>query len=260
MARAIRLDIDGPVAQITLDVPERLNAQSVAWTNDFHLALDEVAASDGVRAIVVTGAGRAFCAGGDLDHPTFRLDGIEARRPNVEQGYELFRRIRALPQATIAAVNGVAAGSGVTLAASCSLRIAAPSAYFALAFVDVGVVPDQGGCIYLPQIIGTGRALHMALTAERIDADRALAWGLVTEVVEADALVRRARELAALIASKPPLAVRYIARDMIELPSLPFDLAMSIEAEHLNYLIGTNDCREAVAAFKERRPPKFTGS
>lgn len=260
MDRTIRLEIDGPVAQITLNVPERLNAQSVAWTSDFHLALDELAAADGVRAVVITGAGRAFCAGGDLDHPTFRLDGIEARRPNVEQGYGLFRRIRSLPQATIAAVNGVAAGSGVTLAAACTLRIAARSAYFALAFVDVGVVPDQGGCIYLPQIIGTGRALHMALTGERIEADRALAWGLVTEVVEGDVLVGRAHELAAIVASKPPLAVRFIARDMIELPSLPFDLAMTIEAEHLNYLIGTNDCREAVAAFKGRRPPQFTGT
>ncbi len=260
MDRTIRLEIDGPVAQITLNVPERLNAQSVAWTSDFHLALDELAAADGVRAVVITGAGRAFCAGGDLDHPTFRLDGIEARRPNVEQGYGLFRRIRSLPQATIPAVNGVAAGSGVTLAAACTLRIAARSAYFALAFVDVGVVPDQGGCIYLPQIIGTGRALHMALTGERIDADRALAWGLVTEVVEGSLLVGRARELARVIAAKPPLAVRYIARDMIELPSLPFDLAMTIEAEHLNYLIGTNDCREAVAAFKGRRPPQFTGT
>ena len=259
MDRTIRLDIDGPVARITLDDPAKMNAQSVAWVRDFHLSLDELAAADAVRAVVVTGAGRAFCAGGDLDHPTFQLDGAENRRPNVESGYGLFRRLRALPQATIAAVNGPAAGSGVTLAAACSMRIAAASAFFALAFVDVGVVPDQGGCIYLPQIIGTGRALHMALTGERIGAERALAWGLVSEVVDDDRLLTRAHELASVIAAKPPLAVRYILQDLVDLPQLPFDLAMTIEAEHLNYLIGTDDCREAIAAFKERRRPTFRG-
>lgn len=259
MERVITLDIDGPVARITLNDPAKLNAQSVAWVRDFHLSLDELAAAGGVRAVVITGAGKAFCAGGDLDHPTFRLDGAENRRPNVESGYTLFRRIRALPQATIAAVNGPAAGSGVTLAAACSMRIASRSAFFALAFVDVGVVPDQGATIYLPQIVGTGRALHMALTGERIDAERALAWGLVTDVVDDDQLLERAHALAGVIAAKPPLAVRYILQDMVDLPQLPFDLAMTIEAEHLNYLIGTDDCREAISAFKERRTPTFHG-
>jgi 2-(1,2-epoxy-1,2-dihydrophenyl)acetyl-CoA isomerase len=259
MSDTILLSIDGPVARITLNDPDRLNAQSVAWTAGFHEALDELERQSHVRAVVVTGAGRAFCAGGDLDHPTFTLDGAENRRPNVAAGYQLFRRLRGLAQPTIAAVNGPAAGSGVTLAAACSLRICSPNAFFALAFVDVGVVPDQGGCIYVPQIIGTGRALHMALTGERIDTERALAWGLVTEVVPADQLLDRAHQLAAVLAAKPPLAVRTILQDMIDLPQLPFDLAMTIEAEHLNYLIGTDDCREAIAAFKERRSPRFQG-
>ena len=259
MNDAVLLDIDGPIATITLNRPDKMNPQSEEWTEGL---LDAVARLEGdrsVRVAIVTGAGRAFCAGGDLDHPTFTTDGIEVRRPAVDQGYDLFRRIRHLPIPLIAAVNGPAAGSGVTLAAARTLRIAARSAYFALVFVDVGVVPDQGGSFLLPQIVGTGRALHMALTGDRIDAATALEWGLVTEVCDDDALMERAHALAETLAAKPPLAVRYIKQDMYDLAHRPFDEAMRIEAEHLNYLIGTGDCREALTAFKERRPPAFHG-
>jgi enoyl-CoA hydratase/carnithine racemase len=259
MNDAVLLDIDGPIATITLNRPAKMNPQSEEWTEGL---LDAVARLEGdrsVRVAIVTGAGRAFCAGGDLDHPTFTTDGMEVRRPAVEQGYDLFRRIRRLPIPLIAAVNGPAAGSGVTLAAACTLRIAARSAYFALVFVDVGVVPDQGGSFLLAQIVGMGRALHMGLTGERIDAARALEWGLVTEVCDDDELMDRARALAETLAAKPPLALRYIKQDMYDLAHRPFDDAMRIEAEHLNYLIGTDDCREALAAFKERRPPTFHG-
>jgi 2-(1,2-epoxy-1,2-dihydrophenyl)acetyl-CoA isomerase len=257
MNDAVLLDIDGAVATITLNRPERLNAQSVEWTDDLHRVMDELEERDDVRAVILTGAGRAFCAGGDLDNPTFSLDGMENRRPAVEVGYSLFRRIRALPIPLIAAVNGAAAGSGVTLAAACTLRLAARSAFFSLAFVDVGVVPDQGGSFLLAQIIGIGRALHMALTGDRIDAETALQWGLVTEVCDDDQLLDRARALADKLAAKPPLALRFIKQDVYDLSSRPFDEAMRIEAEHLNYLIGTDDCREAVAAFKEKRLPDF---
>lgn len=259
MHGAMLLDIEGPVATITFDRPEILNAQSVEWTEDFHEVLDELEAHGEIRAAVITGNGRAFCAGGDVDHPTFTLDGIENRRPRVADGYRLFRRIRAVPFPFVAAVNGPAVGSGMTVAAACAIRIAARSAYFQLAFVDVGVVPDQGASFLLPQLIGQGPALHMGLTGERIGAERALSWGLVTEVVDDSAVVARAREIAELIARKPPLAVRTIKADMTELPLRSFDEAMTTEAEHLNYLIGTDDCREAIAAFKEKRPPTFHG-
>ena len=156
-------------------------------------------------------------------------------------------------------IETVLAGDGVTLAAACTLRIAARSAYFALVFVDVGVVPDQGGSFLLAQIVGMGRALHMGLTGERIDAAKALEWGLVTEVCEDDDLLDRARALAEVLASKPPLAVRYIKQDMYDLAYRPFDDAMRVESDHLNYLIGTDDCREALAAFKDPRPPTFDG-
>lgn len=259
MNDAVLLDIDGPIATITLNRPEKMNPQSEEWTDGLLDAVGRLEREPDVRVAIVTGAGRAFCAGGDLEHPTFTTDGIEVRRPAVEQGYDLFRRIRQLPIPLIAAVNGPAAGSGVTLAAACTMRIAARSAYFALVFVDVGVVPDQGGSFLLPQIVGMGRALHMGLTGERIDADKALDWGLVTEVCDDDQLMDRARSIAGLLAAKPPLAVRYIKQDMYDLAHRPFDEAMRVESEHLNYLIGTDDCREALAAFKERRPPTFEG-
>ncbi len=260
MNDAVLLDIDGPVATITLNRPEKLNCQSEEWTEGLIDAIARLESNADVRVAIVTGAGRAFCAGGDLDHPTFSTDGIERRRPRVQEGYDLFRRIRNLPIPLIAAVNGPAVGSGITLAAACTVRIAARSAYFSLAFVDVGVVPDQGGSFLLAQIVGTGRAMHMALTAERVDAEKAYDWGLVTEVCDDDALMDRAQELAHVIASKPPLAVRYIKQDVYDLAYRPFDEAMRTEAEHVNYLIGSDDTREALAAFKDRRPPKFTGS
>lgn len=256
---AVLLHIDGPIATITLNRPEKLNPQSQEWTDGLEAAVAELEAAVDVRVAVVTGAGRAFCAGGDVDHPTFTTDGMERRRPNVEQGYDLFRRIRLLPIPLIAAVNGPAVGSGVTLAAACTLRIAARSAYFSLAFVDVGVVPDQGASFLVGQLIGLGRALHMGLTGERVDAQKALEWGLVTEVTDDDALLDRAAELAEVLAAKPPLAVRYTKQDMYDLTYRPFDEAMRVEAEHVNYLIGTDDCREAVSAFKERRSPTFEG-
>jgi 2-(1,2-epoxy-1,2-dihydrophenyl)acetyl-CoA isomerase len=257
---AVLLDIDGAVATITLNRPDKLNCQSEEWTEGLLAAVSELEDNPDVRAAIVTGAGRAFCAGGDLDHPTFSTDGIEVRRPRVQEGYDLFRRIRRLPIPLIAAVNGPAVGSGVTLAAACTLRIAGRSAYFSLAFVDVGVVPDQGSSFLVGQIIGMGRALHMGLTAERMDAQKAYDWGLVTEVCDDDLLLGRARELADLLASKPPLAVRYIKQDMYDLMYRPFDEAMGTEAEHVNYLIGSDDTREALSALKARRTPNFKGS
>ncbi|MGI9623063.1 MAG: enoyl-CoA hydratase/isomerase family protein [Acidimicrobiales bacterium] len=260
MSDPILLDVDGAVATITMNRPDKLNAQSAEWTARLNAVLDELASSGMIRAAVITGSGRAFCAGGDIDHPTFSTDGMENRRPRVEEGYALFRRLRSVPFPIVAAVNGPAVGSGVSLAAACTIRLASRSAYFSLAFVDVGVVPDQGASFLLPQIIGVGRALHMASTGQRVDADTALAWGLVTEVCEDDELRGRAASLAGLLASKPPLALRYTKADMYDLPAKSFDEAMRIEAEHLNYLIGTADCREAVDAFKSGRNPVFRGS
>ncbi len=259
MSDAVLFDVDGAVATITLNRPEKMNPQSEEWTEGLMAAVAELETNPDIRVAIITGTGRAFCAGGDLNDPTFTTDGIEVRRPAVEQGYALFRRIRELPIPLIAAVNGAAAGSGVTLAAACTLRIASRSAYFSLVFVDVGVVPDQGGSFLLAQIVGMGRALHMGLTGERVDAEKAYGWGLVTEVCDDDRLLDRATVLAQRLASKPPLAVRYIKQDMYGLAYRPFDEAMTAEAEHLNYLIGTDDCREAVAAFKDRRPPTFEG-
>ena len=259
MTDSIVIEVHDTVATVTMNRPETLNAQSPDWTRDFHTVLDQLESDPGIRAVVLTGAGRAFCAGGDLNHPSFTLDGQEMRRPEVESAYRLFRRIHYLPVPIIAAVNGPAAGAGVTVAAACTIRIAAVSAYFQLAFVDVGVLPDQGGCHLLPQIIGVGRAMHMALTGARVNAEEALQMGLVSAVVANDALLGSAHDLAGKLAAKAPLALRYIKRAIYDLPFRSFDDAMHIEADHINYLIGTDDCREAVRAFKEKRTAVFKG-
>ncbi|MFC1822116.1 enoyl-CoA hydratase/isomerase family protein [Thermodesulfobacteriota bacterium] len=259
MGDAIKVEIQDRVALITMNRPEALNAMSPEWITDFFPVLDEIENRDDVGIAILTGAGRAFCAGGDLNHPIFNIDGIEARRPFVARGYSINSRIRRLPIPFIAAINGPAVGAGVTMAAVCDLRIAAESAYFRLDFVKVGVLPDMGCCFFLPNLIGSSKAMQMAMLADQVDAAEALRIGLVNRVVPDDQIMDAAHEMAQRLLNFPPLALRYIKRAIYELPSKSFQDAMDTESEYINYLIGTYDCREGVNAFLEKRPPEYKG-
>ena len=247
---------DGAVLTITLNRPESYNAFTTAMHAALRGALDEAAAAD-VRAVVVTGAGRGFCAGQDvtefreLDHDVG--EHLEATyHPNV-------RAIRALEKPVIAAINGPAAGAGLSLACVCDYRIAADAAAFVPGFVGIGLVPDSGGSYFIARLLGPSRAFTWMTTNRRLTAAEAHAWGLVDEVVEADKLAVRAAELAAAYAAAPTRGIGLTKRLFDHAATATLEEQLALEAELQTTATGTEDFKEGVAAFLEKRPPRFTG-
>jgi 2-(1,2-epoxy-1,2-dihydrophenyl)acetyl-CoA isomerase len=247
---------DGAVLTITLNRPESYNAFTTAMHAALRGALDEAAAGD-VRAVVVTGAGRGFCAGQDvtefreLDHDVG--EHLEATyHPNV-------RAIRALEKPVIAAINGPAAGAGLSLACVCDYRIAADAAAFVPGFVGIGLVPDSGGSYFIARLLGPSRAFTWMTTNRRLTAAEAHAWGLVDEVVEADKLAVRAAELAAAYAAAPTRGIGLTKRLFDHAATATLEEQLALEAELQTTATGTEDFKEGVAAFLEKRPPRFTG-
>jgi enoyl-CoA hydratase len=262
----VRIDhpADG-VAVLTLDRPEKLNAMDVALVTDLHDALTEVGGDRSCRAIVLTGAGRGFCAGLDLAGygPPPDSDG----RGAVGTGFAtqqhiaaLVPRLRSLHQPVIAAVNGPAAGGGLALALGCDVRIAATSARFNVAFVRIGLSGcDIGVSWLLPRLIGASRAWELMLTGRVIDSDEAERLGLVTRVVPDGTVVDAALETAALIAANSPWGVRMtkeVAWSQLEVGSLQAGIDLENRTQILSSF--TEDMREAMAAFLEKRPPSYT--
>jgi 2-(1,2-epoxy-1,2-dihydrophenyl)acetyl-CoA isomerase len=248
---------EGAVLTITLNRPDVLNA----FNTDMHRALAGALkeARDGaVRAVVLTGAGRGFCVGQDLTE--FREapgDIGERLRANYHPN---IRAIRALEKPVIAAVNGAAAGAGMSLACACDLRVAADSATFVPAFINIGLVPDSGGTYFVTRILGPARAFEWLTAGRRLTAAEAHAWGLVSEVVEADALSSRTGELAAQLADMPTRGIGMTKRLLDGALEATLEEQLEREAQLQAAATQTNDFREGVAAFLEKRPPRFTGS
>ncbi len=249
------------VATLTLNRPDRLNA----FTTELHEALaemlDRAAGDDAIRALLITGAGRGFCAGQDLSERK-PVPG-EARR-DLGQGLEryynpLIRRLRRLEKPIVAAVNGVAAGAGVGLALACDIVIAARSASFIEAFIRIGLVPDAGNTWFLPRLVGSARAMAMALTAEPVPAERAAEWGLIWKAVPDDALMSEARELALRLAQGPTRALGLTKRALGRSSTNDLDAQLDLERDLQREVGLGEDYREGVAAFLQKRPPRFTG-
>jgi 2-(1,2-epoxy-1,2-dihydrophenyl)acetyl-CoA isomerase len=250
------------LAVITLDRPEVLNAFDESLTSALARAVDECAADDGVRAVVITGAGRAFSAGQDLRD---RLAMIEAGK-DLHLGDELRRRyhpviakIRSMPKPVIAAVNGVVAGAGLGVAVACDVRVAAASASFRAAWARVGLVPDAGSAYFLPRLVGWGRAMDMILTGEPVNADEALRIGLVTRVWPDDTFDRQWRAYATTLAEGATAAYALTKEGLGA--SWDHDLASFLEIESgLQDRAGrTRDYAEGVKAFSAKRPARFEG-
>jgi len=247
---------DGAVLTITLNRPDSYNA----LTTGMHAALREAlaeAAAEEIRAVVLTGAGKGFCAGQDLtefrglDHSVG--EHLEATyHPNV-------RAIRALEKPVIAAVNGVAAGAGVSLACVCDIRIAADSAAFVPGFIGIGLIPDSGGSYFLARLLGPARAFSWMTSNRRLTAAEAHAWGLVDEVVEQDGLAARAAELAADYAARPTRGIAMTKQLFDHAQNATLDEQLAKEAELQDEATKTADFTEGVTAFLEKRPPSFTG-
>jgi 2-(1,2-epoxy-1,2-dihydrophenyl)acetyl-CoA isomerase len=248
---------DGGVMTITLNRPEVFNAFNAALHARLADALAEAADSE-VRAVVITGAGRGFCAGQDLTE--FREVAADIRE-RLEQTYHPnIRAIRALEKPVIAAVNGPAAGAGLSLAAACDLRIAADSATFVPGFVGIGLVPDSGGSYFIVRLLGVARAFHWMTTNRRLSAAEAVQWGFVNEVVEADSLAPRVAEVAANYASLPTKAIGMTKRLFDHAERATLDEQLSLEAQLQSAATQTEDFREGVNAFLEKRPPSFSGA
>src|SRR3954470_22209056 len=247
---------DGAVQTITLNRPEKMNAFTRALHGELREALKQ-ARDPEVRAVVITGAGRAFCAGQDLTEFSETGDIGDALRgtyhPNI-------LAIRALEKPVIAAVNGAAAGAGLSLACACDIRIASDAASFVPGFVGIGLVPDSGGTYFIHRLLGAPRAFEWMTSNRRLTAAEAHAWGLVSEVVEADALSARATELAAVYASAPTRAIGMTKRAFDHADTATLDEQLELEAQLQAAAAASDDFREGVAAFLEKRAPKFTGS
>ena len=247
---------NGAILTITLNRPDALNALTEEVHRLLGAALDE-ALADEVRAVVITGAGRAFCAGQDLsEFDTLDQDvGEHLRRtyhPNV-------LAIRALEKPVIAALNGAAAGAGLSLACACDYRIAADSAALIPGFVGIGLVPDAGSTYALARLLGPSRAFTWMTTNRRLTAAEAHTWGLVDEVVEAGSVATRAAELASAYAAAPTRAVGLTKRLFDEAGSATLDEQLELEAKLQSIAAASDDFREGVSAFLEKRPPRFTG-
>ena len=260
LERNVLVDVDGPLATVRLNRPDALNAMTAGLLEELLVALEDLA--DGhVRVVVLTGAGRAFCAGGDL---RAGVGGAVAGPPPAgaqERRLRTFMRVsqllRTMPAVTVAAVNGACAGAGLSLALAADLRVAATTARFATAFLNAGLSGDFGGTWLLPRVVGSGRARDLYLRPKPVDATEALAIGLVSEVAD-DALVR-AHEIAAELLAQAPLALLAIKQNLNDGDDLGLEAALDLEAARHTACAATDDAAEATAAFLEHRAPVFEG-
>ncbi len=242
--------------RITLNRPDRLNAFNEEMGLALLQELGRVAEDATCRAVLLTGAGRGFCAGQDL---TARLPGAAAGSA-IDRFYNpIIRRLRSLPQPVICAVNGVAAGAGANIALACDIVLAARSANFIQAFARIGLVPDCGGTYLLPRLIGEARARALAMTAEPLAAQTAAAWGMIWKVTDDDALLAQAEALTAHLATQPTQALALAKRAFAASPGNTLDQQLDLERDLQREAGGTPDFAEGVQAFLEKRPAVFTG-
>jgi 2-(1,2-epoxy-1,2-dihydrophenyl)acetyl-CoA isomerase len=254
----------GHVATVTLNRPKKLNAYSEIMVHEILAALGDARDDDEIRAVIVTGAGRGFCSGGDIgrdfQYPArYRGHRMESMLEMRENMHQLVKFLQSFDKPVIAAINGPAVAGGLTLALSCDFRIAAESARLGDTSLKFALIPDEGGAYLFPRFLGLEKALKMSLFSEVYPARQALELGLVTEVVADTELMPRARQWAERLAAGPPIAIRITKRMMCK--QLTMDLNNALEDAALSTLVTnyTEDAKEGIAAFHEKRPPKFKG-
>ena len=260
----LQIEIDGQVGTLTLNRPDALNAMSPELIGELTTAAAWLADRAPIRALIVTGAGRAFCSGGDVNWFKRGVSDESVDLPSeVRRGAEALHNaivdIRRIPYPVIAAINGPAAGAGMSLALSADLRIASDEAFLAIAYGRIGASPDGGMTYFLPRVVGPAKALELALNDPNLDANAALEAGLVTEVVPADQLLTRAREKAEKLAAKAPFYVRMAKRLLHESIENSLTDHLQLERHGIADSMGTEDLKRGVTAFFGGETPEFRG-
>ena len=261
-------DVSDSIATLTLNRPEKLNALSADLTQGLAEYLDRAATDDGVRVVVLTGAGRGFCAGQDLSGPRTIADrggaddgppSVADRRYNLRGIQRVGRAVQALDKPYIAAVNGAAAGAGMDLASMADIRFAATSAKFTQAYSRNAIIPGNGGCYFLPRIVGMARALELLWTSRTFSAEEALAMGYVSRVVETERFLAETLAFARELAAGPPVAIQYMKQLAYKSQDVDLDTALRMAQWTQTIATSTEDAREGPRAFREKRLPNFTG-
>jgi 2-(1,2-epoxy-1,2-dihydrophenyl)acetyl-CoA isomerase len=257
----ILFDIADGVATLTLNRPDKLNSFTQAMHDEVRHALHKVGADKTVRVFVLTGAGRGFCAGQDLSDRSVE----PGARPvdlgdSVEKNYApLVLALRALPMPVICAVNGVAAGAGANIALACDIVLAAKSASFVEVFCKLGLIPDTGGTYFLPRLIGSARAMGLAMLGDKLSAEKAEAWGLIWKAVPDDELAAETQAMARHFASAPTKGLAFTKQALYASPHNTLQQQLTLECGMMSELGRSDDYREGVAAFMEKRAPQFKG-
>jgi len=260
MPPPILVSVEAGVQTITLNRPERLNAFNAEMHGLLREALARAEDDEAVRAVLLTGAGRGFCAGQDLSERDVGADAAIDLSVSIESLYNpLVRRLRALPKPIVCAVNGVAAGAGANVALACDLVLAARSASFIQAFARIGLVPDSGGTWALPRLVGRARATGLALLGDALAAEDAERWGMIWKAVDDDRLMAEAGALARHLAAGPTVAYGLIKRALDDSETNALDAQLGLERDLQRKAGLTGDFREGVTAFLEKRKPAFKG-
>jgi len=253
----IRVEVDGPVATLTMNRPKKLNAFDLPLLQEMHAAAEELDRDDSIRVVILTGAGRCFSAGADLTGP---LEEDRTVRNSLDEDYgPILRAITHASKPWISAVNGAAAGIGSAFAMNCDLTVMAEDAYLYQAFAAIGLIPDGGATWHLARTIGRKRTYELIATGEKLSAERCLALGLCNRVVPADRLLEETRAWASELAAKAPLSLRYAKQTV--LTAVESDLATTYakEAQLQLTCFDSEDAKEGIRAFIEKRAPKFQG-
>lgn len=266
--QTITLEVADGVAILTLNRPDKLNAFTPEMLGEIETVLKEISTPDSdARCLLITGSGRAFCSGADLaSSAAFSGGGEDGSTPGDEVGkmlrevyHPLFEALRALPMPVVSAVNGVAAGAGMSLAIAADIVIAARSAYFLQAFINIGLLPDSGSTYMLPLLVGKARAAAAMMLGEKIPAETAAEWGMIYQVTDDEALMETAVTLAKRLSSGPTLALSAVREAIIKSENNDFSAQLEVEAELQAKLANSEDCVEGIGAFLAKRPAAFKG-